>query len=134
MRPHWKGYLKLALVSCPIALHAACSRTERIRFRQINKKTGNQLRQQLIDEETGEPVDREHSALRRCAILLRRLGSSAVTAVTDVSIDFGLSGDEALPPRTRSDRRFGEPASDVRADRFGPWSDSIASDHGPACS
>ena len=60
MRPYWKGYLKLALVSCPIALHAACSRTERIRFRQINKKTGNQLRQQLIDEETGEPVDREH--------------------------------------------------------------------------
>jgi DNA end-binding protein Ku len=60
MRPYWKGYLKLALVSCPIELHAACSRTERIRFRQINKKTGNQLRQQLIDEETGEPVDREH--------------------------------------------------------------------------
>jgi non-homologous end joining protein Ku len=25
MRPYWKGYLKLVLVSCPIALHAACS-------------------------------------------------------------------------------------------------------------
>ena len=52
MRPYWKGYLKLALVSCPIALHAACSTAERIAFRQINKATGNRLRQQLIDEET----------------------------------------------------------------------------------
>jgi DNA end-binding protein Ku len=57
MRPYWKGYLKLALVSCPIALHAACSTAERITFRQINKATGNRLRQQLIDEETREPVD-----------------------------------------------------------------------------
>jgi DNA end-binding protein Ku len=56
VRPYWKGYLKLALVSCPIALHAACSIAERIAFRQINKVTGNRLRQQLIDEETREPV------------------------------------------------------------------------------
>src|SRR5436305_13620325 len=56
MRPYWKGYLKLALVSCPIALHAACSTAERIAFRQINKATGNRLRQQPIDEETGEAV------------------------------------------------------------------------------
>jgi hypothetical protein len=45
-RPYWKGYLKLALVSCPIALHAVCSSAERISFRQINRKTGNRLRQQ----------------------------------------------------------------------------------------
>ena len=56
MRPYWKGYLKLALVSCPIALHAACSTAERIALRQVNKATGNRLRQQLIDEETREPV------------------------------------------------------------------------------
>src|SRR5262245_8450973 len=60
MRPYWKGYLKLALVSCPIALHAACSSAERIAFRQINKATGNRLRQQLIDEETREPVAPAH--------------------------------------------------------------------------
>src|SRR4029077_8217857 len=60
MRPYWKGYLKLALVSCPIALHAACSTAERISLRQINKATGNRLRQQLIDEETREPVAPEH--------------------------------------------------------------------------
>jgi DNA end-binding protein Ku len=60
VRPYWKGYLKLALVSCPIALHTACSTAERIAFRQINKATGNRLRQQLIDEETREPVAPEH--------------------------------------------------------------------------
>ena len=60
MRPYWKGYLKLALVSCPIALHAACSTAERIAFRQINKVTGNRLRHQLIDEETRESVAPEH--------------------------------------------------------------------------
>jgi DNA end-binding protein Ku len=60
VRPYWKGYLKLALVSCPIALHAACSTAERIAFRQINKVTGNRLRQQLVDDETREPVAPEH--------------------------------------------------------------------------
>jgi DNA end-binding protein Ku len=60
MRPYWKGYLKLALISCPIALHAACSTSERIAFRQINKATGNRLRQQFVDEETREPVPPEH--------------------------------------------------------------------------
>ena len=56
-RPYWKGYLKLSLVSCPIALHTAASGGERIAFRQINKQTGNRLRQQLVDEVTREPVE-----------------------------------------------------------------------------
>jgi DNA end-binding protein Ku len=56
-RPHWKGYLKLSLVTCPIALYSASSSTEKVAFRQINKKTGNRLKQQLIDEETGNVVD-----------------------------------------------------------------------------
>jgi DNA end-binding protein Ku len=58
-RPYWKGYLKLALVSCPIALYTASSSSERVAFRQINKKTGNRLRQQLIDEATRQPVEAE---------------------------------------------------------------------------
>src|SRR5438552_4649678 len=55
-RAYWKGYLKLSLVSCPIAISPAASASERISFRQINKTTGNRLRQQLVDEETREPV------------------------------------------------------------------------------
>jgi DNA end-binding protein Ku len=56
-RAYWKGYLKLSLVSCPIALSPATSSSERISFRQINKQTGNRLRQQLVDEVTREPVE-----------------------------------------------------------------------------
>src|SRR5271169_3290874 len=59
VRPYWKGYIKLALVSCPIGLWTASSSGERVSFRQINKKTGNRLRQQLVDDETREPVDAE---------------------------------------------------------------------------
>jgi DNA end-binding protein Ku len=58
-RPYWKGYLRLSLVSCPIAVYTATSSTERVSFRQINKKTGNRLRQQLADDETREPVESE---------------------------------------------------------------------------
>ena len=58
-RPYWKGYLKLSLVSCPIALYPAASSAERVSFNRINKKTGNRLKQQLIDAETGNPVEKE---------------------------------------------------------------------------
>ena len=59
-RPNWKGYLKLSLVSCPIALYPATSATERVSFRQVNRQTGNRLRQQLVDSVTGEPVGSEN--------------------------------------------------------------------------
>jgi hypothetical protein len=55
-RAHWKGFLKLSLVSCPVAVYPAIAASERISFRQINKQTGNRLRQQLVDVVTGEPV------------------------------------------------------------------------------
>jgi DNA end-binding protein Ku len=55
-RAHWKGFLKLSLVSCPVALYPAVAASERISFRQVNKQTGNRLRQQLVDAVTGEAV------------------------------------------------------------------------------
>ena len=58
-RAYWKGYLKLSLVSCPIALYPASSASERVSFHRVNKKTGNRLKQQMIDPETGEPVSKE---------------------------------------------------------------------------
>ena len=58
-RPNWKGYLKLSLVSCPVSIYPASSGSERVAFRQVNKKTGNRLRQQLVDSGTGEVVDSE---------------------------------------------------------------------------
>jgi DNA end-binding protein Ku len=56
-RPTWKGYLKLSLVSCPIALYPAVDAGERISFRQVNRATGNRLRHQLVDSVTGDVVE-----------------------------------------------------------------------------
>ena len=58
-RAYWKGYLKLSLVTCPIALYPASSQAEKTHFHQINRKTGNRLRQQMVDEDTGKVVDKE---------------------------------------------------------------------------
>jgi DNA end-binding protein Ku len=50
-------YLKLSLVSCPVALFPASSEREKISFNQINKKTGNRIKYRRVDAETGEEVD-----------------------------------------------------------------------------
>ena len=55
-RAYWKGYLKLSLVSCPIALFPATSEREKISFHQINKSTGNRIRYRKVDADTGEEV------------------------------------------------------------------------------
>jgi len=61
-RPNWKGYLKLSLVSCPIALYPATTTSERVSFRTLNRETGNRVRRQFVDEQTGDPVQTEDQA------------------------------------------------------------------------
>ena len=56
-RAYWKGYLKLSLVSCPVALFPASTEREKITFNQINKKTGNRIKFRKVDAETGDEVD-----------------------------------------------------------------------------
>lgn len=56
-RAYWKGFLKLSLVSCPIALFPATSEREKISFHQINKETGNRVRYRKVDSETGDEVE-----------------------------------------------------------------------------
>jgi DNA end-binding protein Ku len=56
-RAYWKGYLKLSLVSCPVALFPASSEREKIRFHQINKNTGNRIKYRKVDAETEDDVD-----------------------------------------------------------------------------
>jgi DNA end-binding protein Ku len=58
-RAYWKGYLKLSLVSCPIALFPATSEREKISFHQLHKSTGNRIRYRKVDAETGEEVSGE---------------------------------------------------------------------------
>jgi DNA end-binding protein Ku len=56
-RAYWKGYLKLSLVSCPIALYPATSEREKVSFHQINKSTGNRIKYRKVDAETGDEVE-----------------------------------------------------------------------------
>jgi DNA end-binding protein Ku len=56
-RAYWKGYLKLSLVSCPIALYPATSEREKVSFHQINKTTGHRIKYRKVDAETGDEVE-----------------------------------------------------------------------------
>src|SRR5260370_13036548 len=56
-RACWKGYLKLSLVSCPIALFPAPSERDKISFHQLNKKTGHRVKYRKVDAESGDQVD-----------------------------------------------------------------------------
>jgi DNA end-binding protein Ku len=56
-RAYWKGSLKLSLVSCPILLYPASTSVDKTRFHMINKETGNRLKQQMVDAETGDVVE-----------------------------------------------------------------------------
>jgi DNA end-binding protein Ku len=56
-RANWKGYLKLSLVSCAVALYPATSSSSRVRFHTLNRATGNRVKRQFIDPDTGEPVE-----------------------------------------------------------------------------
>jgi DNA end-binding protein Ku len=56
-RAYWKGYLKLSLVSCPIALFPATSEREKTSFHQLNKNTGHRIKYRKVDADSGEEVD-----------------------------------------------------------------------------
>jgi DNA end-binding protein Ku len=56
-RANWKGFLRLSLVTCPIALFPATSESDKISFNQINKNTGNRIKYLKVDAETGDEVE-----------------------------------------------------------------------------
>lgn len=58
-RANWKGYVKFGEVACAVALYTAVSSAERIAFNTLNRATGNRVRREFIDSETGDPVERE---------------------------------------------------------------------------
>jgi len=58
-RASWKGYLRLSLVACPIALYPATGDQDKVHFHRINKRTGHRVHMQNVDAETGEVVDKD---------------------------------------------------------------------------
>ena len=58
-RPFWRGYLKLSLVTCSVAMTPATTENERVRFHTLNRKTGNRVASQYVDAVTGKPVNED---------------------------------------------------------------------------
>src|SRR5246500_381467 len=58
-RATWKGFLRLSLVTCPVALYPATSESEKISFNQLNRKTGHRIKYAKVDADTGEEVANE---------------------------------------------------------------------------
>src|ERR1700688_1686306 len=58
-RANWKGFLRLSLVTCPVALYPATSDSEKVSFNQINRKTGHRIKYAKVDADTGEEVANE---------------------------------------------------------------------------
>lgn len=62
LRPYWKGYLKLSLVTCPVSMMPATSEAEKVRFHTLNRETGNRVVSQNIHSVTGKPVKEDNEA------------------------------------------------------------------------
>ena len=58
-RANWKGFLRLSLVTCPVALYPATSESEKVSFNQLNRQTGHRIKYVKVDADTGEEVPNE---------------------------------------------------------------------------
>lgn len=58
-RANWKGFLRLSLVTCPVALYPATSDSEKISFNQLNRQTGHRIKYLKVDADTGDEVPSE---------------------------------------------------------------------------
>ena len=103
-RASWNGFLRLSLVSCPVSLVPATTEAKRIRFNQLNAKTGNRVQQQLIDSKTGEVVDRddivkgyEHDRGRYVTISDDELKALQIESSKIIDLDRFVDRDEVDP-------------------------------------
>src|SRR3954464_212035 len=105
-RAYWKGSLKLSLVSCPVALYPASTSVEKTRFHMINKETGNRLKQQMVDGETGDVVDsdqkgRGYEVSKGRYVEIEKEELEAVQIESNHTIEI-----ESFVPRDEIDKRY----------------------------
>jgi DNA end-binding protein Ku len=105
-RAYWKGSLKLSLVSCPVQLYPASTSVEKTRFHMINKETGNRLKQQMVDSETGDVVEsdqkgRGYEVSKGEYVEVEREELEAVQVESNHTIDI-----DSFVPRDEIDRRY----------------------------
>ena len=105
-RAYWKGSLKLSLVSCPVALYPASTSAEKTRFHMINRETGNRLKQQMVDAETGDVVEsdqkgRGYELAKGEYVEVDREELDAVQIESNHTIDI-----DSFVPRDEIDKRY----------------------------
>jgi DNA end-binding protein Ku len=105
-RAYWKGSLKLSLVTCPVVLYPASSTVEKTRFHMINTETGNRLKQQMVDAETGDIVEKEqkgrgYEVSKGEFIPIEKEELEAVQIESNHTIDI-----DNFVPRDEIDRRY----------------------------
>jgi DNA end-binding protein Ku len=105
-RAYWKGSLKLSLVSCPVQLYPASTSVEKTRFHMINKETGNRLKQQMVDSETGDVVEsdqkgRGYEVSKGEYVEVEREELEAVQVESNHTIDI-----DSFVPREEIDKRY----------------------------
>ncbi|MDB5655899.1 MAG: hypothetical protein JWQ94_3512 [Tardiphaga sp.] len=105
-RAYWKGSLKLSLVTCPVVLYPASTTVEKTRFHMINKETGNRLKQQMIDAETGDVVDKEQKG-RGYEVSKGEFIEIAKEELDEVQIESNHTIDiDSFVPRDEIDKRY----------------------------
>jgi DNA end-binding protein Ku len=105
-RAYWKGSLKLSLVSCPVLLYPASTAADKTRFHMINKETGNRLKQQMVDAETGDVVEsdqkgRGYELKKGEFVEIEKEELEAVQIESNHTIDI-----DSFVPRDEIDKRF----------------------------
>jgi Ku protein len=105
-RATWKGSLKLSLVTCPVLLYPASTSVEKTRFHLINRETGNRLKQQMVDAETGDIVEGEqkgrgYELQKGSYVEVEPEELDAVRIESNHSIDI-----DSFVPRQEIDRRY----------------------------
>src|SRR6195256_6335787 len=105
-RAYWKGTLKLSLVSCPVVLYPASTTAEKTRFHMINKETGNRLKQQMVDAETGDVVEsdqkgRGYELKKGEYVEIEKEELEAVKIESNHTIDI-----DSFVPRDEIDKRY----------------------------
>jgi Ku protein len=105
-RAYWKGYLRLSLVTCPVELYPATSLSEKTHFHMINRKTGHRLHQQMVDDETGDVVDKEDKG-RGYELSKNRYVEVGEDELAAVQIESTHTIDiESFVPRSEIDNRY----------------------------
>jgi len=132
-RPYWKGYLRLSLVSCPVALYPATSEREKVRFNQINRQTGHRIRYLKVDADTGEEVESD-DIVKGYEVAKGQYVEITEEELEAVEIDCSRTIDiERFVPRDEIDSLYNvrpyyiTPEGDVGQDAFATIREAIAS-------